>query len=98
MANRAYATYILASRPRGALYVGVTNDLARRVAEHRGGAASAHTRKYKIHQLVWYAMAADVDAAIALEKRIKRWRRAWKLTLIEEMNPGWADLAAGLAV
>jgi putative endonuclease len=90
--ERHYYVYILASRRNGTLYVGVTNNLARRVWQHREGEASAFTRKYGVKMLVWYTAFENVHDAIACEKRLKRWRRAWKLARIEEMNPDWRDL------
>lgn len=87
-----YSVYILTDRPRGVLYTGVTSDLIRRAAEHRDGVVGGFTRRYNTKILVWYEMHADVEAAILREKRIKRWRRAWKLELVEAMNPGWRDL------
>ena len=92
MSDRCFYVYILASRKGGALYVGVTNDLARRVFEHREGKASAFTRRYQIHKLVWTEPFNDVRDAIETEKKLKRWRRAWKTQLIESQNPGWSDL------
>src|SRR3990167_9589901 len=87
-----YYTYILASHRNGTLYVGVTNNLAHRVWQHREGKGSAFAKKYGVTMLVWYESFAQVHDAIACEKRLKRWRRAWKLKLIEEMNRGWRDL------
>jgi putative endonuclease len=84
--------YILTNKPRGVLYVGVTNDLERRVHEHRLGKGSAFCRKYNLHRLVYADTFGDVNEAIATEKRIKKWRRAWKEQLIEAVNPGWAEL------
>ncbi|MDF1680308.1 GIY-YIG nuclease family protein [Ponticaulis sp.] len=92
MSERLYYTYILASKKHGTLYVGVTNDLAGRVFAHRSGEASAFTRKYQIKRLVWSEGFADVRDAIETEKKLKRWRRAWKVQLIEEHNPNWDDL------
>ncbi|ANK82714.1 MAG: excinuclease ABC subunit C [Rhizobiales bacterium NRL2] len=91
--KKQYFTYILASRPRGSIYVGVTNDLARRVDEHRRGVAIAHTRKYRIRRLVHVEAFDDVEEAIRREKRLKRWRRAWKDELIETSNPDWRDIS-----
>ena len=88
----AYFVYILASRRNGTLYVGVTNDLARRVHEHRTGAADGFARKHNVKRLVWYEAHSDVEMAIAREKTIKRWPRKFKLNVIEEMNPEWDDL------
>jgi len=87
-----FYVYILASQRNGTLYVGVTNDLARRVFEHRTGAVRGFTAMYGVKMLVWYEVHPSVVEAIAREKRIKRWRRAWKLALVEEMNPDWVDL------
>jgi putative endonuclease len=86
-----YSVYFLASRPGGAIYVGVTNDLSRRVWEHRQG-RSEHTRRYGIHCLVYYEHYADVRDAIQRETNIKHWPRAWKTNLILSMNPTWRDL------
>ncbi len=88
--------YIMASRPGGALYVGETNDLARRVEQHRSGRGSVHTAKYKNRTLVWYRIYEDGSEAKSCERRLKRWRRAWKDALITEHNPNWRDLSATL--
>ncbi|MFN3688025.1 GIY-YIG nuclease family protein [Salinarimonas sp.] len=87
-----YYVYMLASRRNGTLYTGVTNDLSRRVFEHRQGAVPGFTRRYGVARLVWYEVHTEIEAAITREKRIKRWKRDWKVTLIEDMNPLWADL------
>lgn len=87
-----YYVYILASARNGTLYVGVTNDLSRRVTEHKDGISAAFVRRYGVHRLVYAEAHDDIREAIAQEKRIKRWRRAWKLELIESMNPDWRDL------
>ena len=87
-----YWVYILASERNGTLYVGVTNDLARRVQEHRKGVVPGFTRTYGVTQLVHAEPHDDIRIAIEREKRLKKWRRAWKLALIEEGNPGWRDL------
>jgi putative endonuclease len=87
-----YAVYIMASRRNGTLYVGVTNDLARRAYAHRNGVGAMFTRRYGVKRLVWYECYADVGEAIAREKQLKKWERAWKLELIEAMNPDWLDL------
>ncbi|OYX36775.1 MAG: excinuclease ABC subunit C [Caulobacterales bacterium 32-69-10] len=84
--------YILASAPYGTLYVGVTNDLARRVWEHREGHGSAFCRKYGVHRLVRVEPYPEIIAAISREKRLKKWPREWKIKLIESENPGWLDL------
>ena len=87
-----YFVYIVTNRPRGVLYTGVTNDILRRAWEHRNSAVPGFSRKYNTRMLVWYEPYGDIELAIQREKRIKRWRRAWKLNLIEQMNPGWLDL------
>ena len=89
---RSYWTYILASKPRGTPYIGVTNGLIRRVEQHRAGEASVFTRKYSVHTLVWYEEFADVHQAIQREKTLKHYKRDWKINLIERTNPHWADL------
>jgi putative endonuclease len=88
----SYYVYILASKRNGTLYVGVTNDLIRRVAEHKSGQSGGFTKRYKVNQLVFYQDTNDVIAAITREKQFKKWKRAWKLKLIEESNPEWRDL------
>ena len=88
--------YILASNPQGTLYVGVTNNLARRVAEHKAKLVPGFTNKYGVDKLVYFEQFEDNLAAIAREKKLKRWRRDWKRSLIEEQNPHWQDLFPGL--
>ncbi len=87
-----YWVYILASERNGTLYVGVTNDLVRRVQEHRKGVVPGFTQTYGVTRLVHAEPHDDIRIAIEREKRLKKWRRAWKLALIEEGNPGWRDL------
>jgi putative endonuclease len=87
--------YILASRRNGSLYIGVTTDMDRRLIEHREGKV-AHTRKYRIRRLVHLETYSWIDDAIIREKRLKAWKRAWKIRLIEESNPDWNDLARRL--
>ena len=89
---RTYCVYILASRSR-VLYTGVTNDLARRVHEHKQGLIPGFTQQYRVTRLVYFEQFGDIGDAIAREKQIKGWVRARKLKLIEERNPAWADLA-----
>lgn len=91
-----YYVYIMANKKNGTLYTGVTNDLVRRVGEHKSGLGAEFTRRYEIERLVWYEQCTDVEAAIAAEKRFKRWRRAWKIDLIEQSNPDWRDLYGDL--
>ena len=88
--------YILASKKDGTLYTGVTNSLARRIAEHKAGEGSAFTASYKAMRLVWYEEHFDIRDAITREKQIKRWRRTWKIDLIEAHNPDWNELFLGL--
>ena len=90
--NLQYYVYILASRIGGTLYIGVTNDLLRRVGEHREGVVAGFTKKYGVKRLVYFETFDDVDAAIAREKLLKGWNRAWKIRLIEKDNPNWDDL------
>jgi len=88
-----YYVYILASKRNGTLYVGVTNNLERRVYEHKMHLVSGFTDKYNVTLLVWYKTTTDISSAIKREKDIKKWNRAWKLRLIEEENPEWEDLS-----
>jgi putative endonuclease len=94
---RSYYVYLLTNRPGGTLYCGVTNDLARRVIEHRTGRGVAFTARYNLRRLVWFEVHDDIEQAILREKRIKNWRRAWKDQLIFASNPTWRDLAAEIA-
>ena len=84
--------YIMASRPNGAIYTGVTSNPVRRVWQHKEDFADGHTSTYGIHRLVWYEVHDNMESAITREKRIKKWNRTWKVRLIEETNPGWKDL------
>lgn len=88
----SYFVYILASRPNGTLYIGVTNDLIRRVYEHRTGAVDGFTKTYGVKRLVYFEEFADIGLAIQREKTMKHWSRAWKISLIESRNPEWRDL------
>jgi putative endonuclease len=92
MVLKSYFVYILASKKRGTLYIGVTNDLIRRVYEHKNNLVKGFTSKYNIHMLVYYEQFDNVESAILREKRLKYWHRNWKIRLIEEANPGWKDL------
>ena len=89
---KQFYVYILASKRNGTLYIGVTNDLVRRVWEHKSDAVEGFTKQYSVHQLVWYEVAATPLTAITRDKQLKKWNRAWKLQLIEKMNPEWKDL------
>ena len=95
--TRQPCVYILASRPGGATYVGVTSDLARRVEEHKQGRGSKFTSRYRIRTLVWYELHDTMIAAIEREKELKKWVRAKKSRLIAEVNPTWRDLYEELA-
>jgi putative endonuclease len=97
MGDKQPCVYILASRHNGTLYIGVTGDLARHVSEHRSGVVEGFTRDYGVRTLVFAEFHETMDYAIAREKRIKKWRRAWKLELIEQQNPQWPDLYDDLA-
>ena len=97
MKEHRYFVYLLASRRNGTLYVGVTSNLAGRIAEHRDALRESFTKKYGVHQLMWFEEFADIHEAILREKRIKKWRRAWKLELIEKTNPDWLDLFERIA-
>ena len=89
--------YIMSDRYRGAVYVGVTSDLPARIHQHRTGEGSDFCRRYGLDRLVWAGYAPSITDAIAHEKRVKRWRRQWKLELIEKVNPDWRDLFEHLA-
>jgi putative endonuclease len=93
---KTYYVYLLASRRNGTLYCGVTNDLLRRVWEHRNDLVPGFTSKHQVHMLVWYETHNDINEAILRETRIKDWRRDWKLKLIEAANPQWNDLYESL--
>ncbi len=90
------SVYILASRRNGTLYIGVTSNLIKRVWEHKNNIVKGFTKRYDVHLLVWYEIHASMEEAIAREKRIKKWRREWKIRLIEEKNPQWRDLYSDL--
>ncbi len=90
--QKYYYVYIMASGRNGTLYVGVTNDIARRAYEHKTHAVPGFTKKYNVDKLVYYERFTDIDRAIEQEKRLKRYHRNWKKDLIEGMNPDWHDL------
>ena len=90
--DRQPAVYMVASKRNGTLYVGVTSNLAKRVWEHKNNVVEGFTRRYGLHRLVWYEVHETMESAIVREKRIKSWRRIWKLELIEATNPDWEDL------
>jgi putative endonuclease len=90
--NKQPAVYILASKRNGTLYIGVTSDLTKRVWQHRNDMEEGFTKRYGIHHLVWYELHENMESALQREKRLKEWKRAWKLELIERFNPEWEDL------
>ena len=90
------AVYILASKRNGTLYVGVTSDLKKRVWEHKNDLVEGFTKRYGVHQLVYYELHGEIMSAIRREKQIKKWNRSWKLELIERQNPDWRDLWDGV--
>ena len=84
--------YILASKPNGTLYIGVTSNLVQRVWQHKNDLVEGFSKRYGVHRLVWYEVHEYMESAIVREKALKKWRRAWKVALIEEGNPNWLDL------
>ena len=93
----AYYVYLPASKKHGTLYLGVTNKLVRRVYEHRTKAVAGFTTRYGIGKLVWFEIHDTAEAAITREKELKKWRRDWKIRLVEENNPEWTDLYPGIS-
>lgn len=89
---KSYFVYILASKRNGTLYIGVTNDLIRRVYEHKQDLVDGFTKRYQVHNLVYFETTSSIDGAIRREKQIKKWNRAWKIDLIEKNNLEWKDL------
>ena len=90
------AVYILTSKQYGTLYIGVTSDLQKRVWEHRENIVEGFTKRYSVHRLVYFELHDDMVSAIEREKQLKRWNRAWKINLIQEINPMWEDLYESL--
>jgi putative endonuclease len=95
--SQTFYVYILASRYRGTIYVGVSNDISRRVGEHKSGAGKGFTQRYKVNRLVYFEAYGSILEARARERALKRWRREWKFDLIEKDNPNWRDLSGDLA-
>ena len=89
---KTYYVYIMASKRNGTLYIGDTNDLIRRVHEHKNNLIAGFTSKYSVHRLVYYEQFGNIEYAIQREKQLKKWNRKWKLKLIEKENPDWNDL------
>ena len=96
--ERQPCVYILASRPHGTLYIGVTSNLLARLIQHREGTFKGFTSRYDVNRLVWYETADTMTAAILREKQLKKWNRDWKLRLIEQTNPQWLDLGASIGL
>lgn len=96
--GKAGCTYILASSKHGTLYVGVTSDLAARVYQHKTKMVAGFTADYDVTKLVWFEIHQDMESAIKREKQLKKWKRDWKIRLIEELNPEWVDLYEGICV
>ncbi|MEM6902464.1 MAG: GIY-YIG nuclease family protein [Pseudomonadota bacterium] len=90
--EKSFFVYVLASKPNGVLYIGVTSDLVKRVHQHRSGEVDGFSKKYNVKQLVFFEEHADSEAAITREKQLKKWKRDWKVELIENSNPTWRDL------
>ena len=91
--GKNYYVYILASRRNGTLYIGVTNNLERRIYEHKNHLVKGFTEKYNVSMLVYFEQTSDIQAALQREKQLKKWNRKWKLDLIESVNPKWKDLS-----
>jgi putative endonuclease len=90
--NKQPAVYILASKRNGTLYIGVTSNLVKRIWEHKNNMVEGFTKRYTVHRLVWYELHESMESALTREKRLKNWKRKWKLELIETRNPKWLDL------
>ena len=97
MRDKTFFVYMLASKRNGTLYIGVTSDLIRRVYEHRIKAVPGFTKRYRVDRLVYFEIFDDATSAITREKRVKKWRRDWKIALIEAENPDWRDLFEAVA-
>ena len=95
---KTYYVYILANKRNGTLYIGVTNNLVRRIVEHTFGTNEGFTKKYKVRKLVYYEEFFDIRDAIKREKQLKKWNRAWKIRLIESNNSTWEDLRIGYPI
>jgi putative endonuclease len=93
-----YFVYMLASKRNGTLYIGVTNNLLKRVHQHKNDVTEGFTRKYNVHSLVYYEVFNRIQDAITREKQMKKWKRQWKMELIEKSNPNWEDLFESLSI
>ena len=96
--DKLYFVHILANRKNGPIYIGVTSDLLKRVYEHKNKLVDGFTKKYNIHQLVFYEATESIESAVIREKQMKKWNREWKVNLIEKFNPEWNDLYDNLLV
>ena len=92
-----YSVYILANKRNGTIYIGITNNLLKRVHQHKSNLVEGFTKTYKVHELVYYETYKNINDAITREKRMKKWKRKWKLQLIEKFNPNWEDLFDNLS-
>ncbi|WP_229266825.1 GIY-YIG nuclease family protein [Leptospira sp. severe_002] len=95
--ERSCWVYVLASKIGGTLYIGVTNDLVKRVYQHKEGLVEGFTERHDVHRLVYFEQHSEIEAAIRREKRLKKWKREWKIRLVEESNPNWVDLYWSIA-
>ncbi len=93
---KTYYVYMMSNKLNNVLYIGVTNDILRRVHEHKNNLTEGFTKKYNCHKLVWYQQTQDINSAIIQEKRMKKWKREYKDNIINDMNPEWIDLYDGL--
>jgi putative endonuclease len=93
--DKQYYVYILTNKSNKVIYIGVTNDLVRRMSEHKNKLVEGFTKKYNLTKLVYYEVTNDVESAIKREKQLKNWHRDWKTNLINQFNPGWKDLSEG---
>lgn len=93
-----FYVYMLTSKPHGTIYVGMTSDLLKRIWEHKNGVVPGFTQRYGVHRLVWFEVHHSHESALRREKQIKKWRRDWKINLIERENRHWADLSESLAL
>ncbi len=91
--KKKYFVYIMSSQKNGTLYIGITNNIARRTSEHKHRIHEGFTKKYKVYMLVYFEVFDSIGAAIQREKQLKKWKRLWKIQLIEKMNPFWHDLS-----
>ncbi|MBU1074780.1 GIY-YIG nuclease family protein [Patescibacteria group bacterium] len=89
---KKYYVYILASKKNGTLYIGVTNNILRRIHEHKNNVIGGFTRKYKVHRLAYFEETENIESALQREKQMKKWNRKWKIKLIEKDNPNWKDI------